>query len=89
MKNDSDSCGHCGAELPPGARSCKHCGSSDTDGWADEADEGSLDDDFDYDEFVEGEFSDRVTTKLHPFWKAVALMLVLLFVLAMIQSVRI
>ncbi|TWU04449.1 zinc ribbon domain-containing protein [Stieleria varia] len=64
----SDTCSHCGGDIPAGARSCRHCGSSDSDGWRDES-EHEWDDGFDYDEFARNEFGsdDGMGTSL-PRW---------------------
>ncbi len=46
-----------------------------------------FDDDFDYDEFIANEFPrGRVSTSLHPLWKSVAVLLLVLFVLSILLT---
>jgi hypothetical protein len=54
-----DTCPHCGADLPRGARACPECGSDEKTGWSAEAEADPLgldEERFDYDEFVAREF---------------------------------
>jgi uncharacterized membrane protein YvbJ len=76
-------CPHCGAEIRAGAKFCRHCGSSDSDGWRNEQDWGDDADDFDYEQFVEREFgTSQTNTAIAPFWRWVAMVLLILFVLS-------
>ena len=73
-------CSHCGAEIEADAKFCRFCGSSDTDGWAEEGEWSDDSDDFDYEEFVENNFGgSNSNTQIAPGWRAVALILLILF----------
>lgn len=59
MSQSPETCPHCGADVPRGAKACPECGSDESTGWSEEARYDSLnlpDDRFDYDDFVEREF---------------------------------
>ena len=79
-------CPHCSGDIRSDATFCRHCGSSQADGWSDEPydNEGYGDEDeFDYDQFVEDNFSQsRTSTTLSPLWRAVAIMIVVAFVVS-------
>ena len=92
MSNESVPCPHCGGEIAVDARFCRHCGSSDSDGWREdeEAFADTYDDDFDYEEFVQDEFADDgvshglTNEKTKPFWRLIAVILLLLALLGFI-----
>ncbi len=72
-------CPHCGGDIRNDASFCLHCGSSDADGWSD--DEYDDVDEFDYEQYVEDHHSPSVTsTTLSPVWRAVVVLLVIVFV---------
>ena len=82
MSESTVPCPHCGADIRSSARFCRHCGSSDSDGWQDRGDYDTETDDFDYEQFVDENFSESVTnTQTAPFWRFVAVVLLLLFAL--------
>ena len=73
-------CPHCGAEIREDAHFCRHCGSSDADGWRDEVDTDV--DDFDYDQYVAENFPQNTLQTSTPWlWRAVAVILLLMFLL--------
>ncbi|MCP4888337.1 MAG: zinc ribbon domain-containing protein [Planctomycetaceae bacterium] len=73
-------CPHCGAEIKADAKFCRFCGSSEADGWAEEGDWSDDSEDFDYEEFVADNFGDSsATTQVSPGWRAVAVILLILF----------
>jgi zinc-ribbon domain len=80
-----DICPICGASVPPHAKACPECGADDETGWSDDARTSGLDlpeEKFDYDDFIEREFGGRkpVPRGIHWFWWAVALLLIVAFV---------
>jgi hypothetical protein len=93
-------CPVCHEFVPKGAAACHDCGACPKSGWnLDEAsyDGTDLPDDsadFDYDDFIAREFGSggkrsnskhRSRTGLHPFWRWVALLLLVLFVLSYLR----
>ena len=79
-------CPNCGAEVPPRAKACPECGSDNQAGWSEDAQSGGLDvpdESFDYDAYVKREFgnSSPVPHGIHWFWWAVALLLLISFLL--------
>ncbi len=82
-----DTCPHCGADVPPGAKACPACGSDERTGWSDEAHSSNLDlpdEDFDYDDFVKREFNQGKTPVphgIHWFWWLVAVGLLVAFLI--------
>ena len=85
-----ETCPNCGAAVPPNAKACPECGSDEQTGWADEAHTQSLelpDENFDYADFVKREFAKEgpVPRGIHWFWWAVAIAVVIGFVLLLIK----
>jgi hypothetical protein len=84
-----DTCPHCGADVPAGAKSCPECGADEHTGWSEEAYASGLnlpDDSFDYDQFVQSEFEPKkkaVPHGIHWFWWLVAIVVAAVFVIAM------
>jgi RNA polymerase subunit RPABC4/transcription elongation factor Spt4 len=81
-----ETCPHCGAEVPRGAKACPECGADEKTGWSEQARASGLDlpdEKFDYDEFVQREFGAKspVPRGIHWFWWLVALALVAAFLL--------
>jgi hypothetical protein len=79
-------CPNCGAAVPPRAKACPECGSDNQTGWSEDAQSGGLDvldESFDYDAYVKREFgnSSPVPHGIHWFWWAVALLLLISFLL--------
>ncbi len=81
-----DTCPHCGAELPEGAKSCPECGSDEQTGWSEQATASGLDlpdQKFDYDDFVKREFGkpEVVPRGLSRFWWVIAIVVLAAFLL--------
>ena len=80
MDSELVPCPLCGADINANASACRHCG-SDIDSWNDEYDDQP---DFDYDDFIANEFPDHAAghytnTQTRPFWRLVAVILLVLF----------
>ncbi len=83
-----ETCPNCGADVPPGAKACPECGSDEQTGWSDRARAQDLDlpdDNFDYDEFVQREFGKEAPARIHWFWWAIAVVVVIGFVLLLLR----
>ena len=82
-----ETCPHCGAEVPPGAKVCPECGSDEKTGWSDEArrdDLGLPDEEFDYEEFVKREFDPQpkvVPRGIHWFWWLISVLVLAAFIM--------
>lgn len=88
-------CPNCGEWVPRGAVACDECGSCAKSGWSEEAEQDGLDlpsDDFDYDDFVArefgGEHGGKPNIDKQAFWKAVALVLLVVMVIGWLLSAR-
>ncbi len=82
-----ETCPNCGAEVPRRAKSCPECGSDESTGWSERATTQSLDlpdDEFDYEEFTQREFGKPKRAPRKIFWWVVALVLLLLWLLALL-----
>jgi len=79
--DDDFLCPHCGEELPAGATHCPACGSDDDTGWSQYADYAGLD----LPDEAEDEFERQAAEAPRSLWQwiilAVALLLLILFVL--------
>lgn len=80
-----ETCPVCGAEVPVGARACPECGSDERTGWSERARLDGLglpEEEFDHDRFVREEFGgEPKRTPLGWFWWAVAVVVLVVFVL--------
>ena len=93
MATPPETCPICGADVPARAKACPECGADEKTGWSENSYSNSLDlpdDSFDYDEYVKREFG---TKKVLPYgikwrWWAVALALVILFILGFLGVFR-
>jgi uncharacterized membrane protein YvbJ len=85
-------CPNCGTEVPPNARACPECGSCEETGWSEDNQFGGADipdDTFDYEDFVGREFGSRKhqVRGLSPFWRGVALILVLVMLGFLLRAI--
>lgn len=87
-----ETCPHCGADLPRGAKACPECGSDEQTGWSDQARYDNLDlpdEEFNYDDFVKREFGGGKAKSggLHWFWWLVAVLVLAGFTFLFLRSV--
>ncbi len=87
MTDTPETCPHCGADVPAGARACPQCGADEQTGWSEEAYVSQLnlpDDSFQYDEFARREFGAKrvLPYGVKWFWWGVAVLLLALSALA-------
>ena len=80
-----ETCPHCGAAVPAGARACPECGSDETTGWSEEARESDLglpEETFDYKDYVNREFNaGQVRPRgIHWIWWLTALLLLVVLI---------
>jgi len=89
MARGTFECPVCGEDVPAKARACPHCGACEKSGWNEDArGTDGLDlpgDDFNYEKFAREEFgSPALFAGKQFFWKATAVLLLVLFVAAFI-----